>query len=737
MPKRFRDLKLGVKLMGSLVLVASLSIFTVSYVEYRMVAKAMEAQILEDLVLVADSMEGYVLEFLEGAKKRTVDFSSDGFIRDSTKKIISGEQNISSDLNRHLVVNKMSLDTSIFGISVLNRDGIVVGSTVDGILGEDYSASDSFLVARNLRYGETHLADMDVGHAHFGVDEPHLMVAAPLIEKTTNNLLGVIINHVKIDPLNDVLLGVRQLELGAVSGTKGRRETLEIYLVGKDGIMITESRFIQGAALKQEVDTLPVQKCKSLEEMSGIYPDYRGVSIVGASMCLRNGWTLLAEIDEEEAFSSLAEIRRNVVYLIIFQIILMVLYLIYLSRGIILPIRALSRGVAIISGGDLSHRVEVSSKDEIGKLATSFNEMTEKIKKSHDHINRQKERFKTLLMSIGDGVFGIDKEQKIIYFNQRAEEISGYKADEVMGKQYYDVLKFIKVQDKTENIEFIRKALKGVAAEMADHTVLVRKDKKEIHVADAATPIKDEEGNLSGAIVVFRDATKERELEQAKSELVSFAGHQLKAPLTYLAGNMEMMKGGKCDPETAKLIDETEKGVARMKKLIHDVLNISRIEQGEIKLNPEPVQLEEIVESVIEESSSVAEQRNVNVEFTKSAQPLPEFEADAQQIHEVFKNIISNAIKYTKDSITISFEKKDGNIVFSCSDNGIGIPKDEQSKIFAKFYTASNTSKTETKGTGLGLSIAKALIEKMNGKIWFESEENKGSTFYVSLPFMV
>lgn len=732
----FKNLKISTKIIGSFLLLIIFSVGFTSYVEYRLASKAAKNQILNDFAFAADIMEGYVLEFLNGTKNRVVDFSSDGFIRDSAKRIVAGEKNVIDDLSRHLTINKKSLDSSIFGISVVSRDGIVIGSTNDDEIGLDYSTSDHFLEVKNLRYGEAHFGDVNMQHAHFGISEPHLMVSASLFDKENKKSLGIIINHLKLDSLNDVLYGRRQLELGAMDEIKGRRKTLEVYMVDKNKIMITQSRFIDNAVLKQKVDTLPVINCDTKKETSGIYPDYRGVSVVGVSVCLQNGWVLLVEIDEEEAFSTLIDFRKNVFYMTLILLLMSLIYALYLSRGIISPIKILLNGVKMISKGDLAYKVKVVSKDEIGQLAESFNEMTEKMKKSHEKINQEKEKFETLLMSIGDGVFGIDKEQKIVYFNKQAEKISGYKSSSVLGKYYYDILKFVKVKDKTENIEFIRKALSGKASDMGNHTVLIRKDKSEVPVADSATPIKDKKGNILGAIVVFRDASKERELDRAKSELVSFAGHQLKAPLTYLAGNVEMLKERKLDVESSKLADEIALGVNEMKKLVSDVLNISRIEQGDIELKPEPTQLEEVVDEILKESAVLTEKRNIKIEFTNPSTPLSDIMLDPKYIHEVFKNIISNAIKYTKDTITISLDRKGDDIIFKCADNGIGIPKSEQSKIFTKFYTASNTSKIETKGTGLGLSIAKVLIEKMNGRIWFESEENKGSTFYISLPLL-
>lgn len=162
-------------------------------------------------------------------------------------------------------------------------------------------------------------------------------------------------------------------------------------------------------------------------------------------------------------------------------------------------------------------------------LEQSKIELEKKVQERTAELELAKNKSETLLASIGDGVFGIDKERNIVYFNLQAEAMSGYKTSEVVGKPYYDFLKFVKVKDRSENIEFIRTALKGKVADMGNHTVLIRKDKKELPVADSASPIKDKDGNILGVIVVFRDATKERELEIARAELVSFASHQLKS----------------------------------------------------------------------------------------------------------------------------------------------------------------------------------------------------------------
>jgi len=428
-------------------------------------------------------------------------------------------------------------------------------------------------------------------------------------------------------------------------------------------------------------------------------------------------------------------------------ILSMILVLFWIARDIIKPIESIQKGAKVIGGGNFNHRLEIKTGDELEQLSNEFNRMSEEIKKSYRGLEQKveertyeleiaKNRSETLLASIGDAVFAIDRESNIIHFNPQAEELSGYKSSEVLGKPYYDFLQFIKEKDKSENLAFIRKALKGETAEILDKTVIVRKDKRELPVADRAAPIKDKDGKIIGVIVVFRDATQEREIERMRTELISLTGHQLKTPLTSIKGFIEMLKETKLSSEAKEHVAEIERGAKAMSELVGDVLNVSRIEQGRIEIKLDPTRLEEIIDNLIKDLSPVAKKRKVSIEFKKPSEPLPEVNVDLKYIREAIQNIISNAINYTKDKVVISLEKIDNNLRFSCVDNGIGIPRNEQSQIFTKFFRASNTTKTGREGTGLGLSIAKAIIEQHKGKVWFESEENKGTTFYITLPFI-
>ena len=385
---------ISTKLIIGFLLLIGLPILVSSYNNYKLAEETFREQILSDLFLVVEVEEAYLLEFLAGSQKRVVDFSSDGFIRDSAKEILAGNEEATLPLNNHLVLNKQSLDDTIFGINVFDLDGVVIASTDEreiGVHSLHGHETHDFSSALKLSYGESYLSDV-YNVPHFGIETNHFVVAAPLTDKVTGEKLGVIVNYIKLENLNKALSG--NLGEGHITThSMEKRETFEIYLVNKDSMMITDSKFVEDAILKQKVDTEPVRACKENHAMTGIYDAYRDVQIVGASACIINGWTLLAEIDEDEAFSGLEEIKRNTIttgMLFLFGILALAYFVVrYVTR----PIEELADAAKKISEGKLTQSVTVRSKDEIGKLALIFNTMAVKLQESHQGLeNKVKER---------------------------------------------------------------------------------------------------------------------------------------------------------------------------------------------------------------------------------------------------------------------------------------------------------------------------------------------------------
>jgi signal transduction histidine kinase len=352
-----------------------ISIITTLY--YFNARNTIERQTLDWLTAVAESRKVHIISFLDGKKGRVVDFSSDGFIRDSLE-IISLRGILSyavSDLNRHLKVNKKTLDSHIMSIAVLDINGRVVASTTEEWVGKSMSRENIFMSCVTKNSGETYTGkSYNIPY----LNENCIFISAPLTSKLENKTIGVIINAYEIAILNEI-----------TTKRTGMGESGEVYIVNRDKKMITESRFVEDAIFNQVVDTEPVRRIIEDDNggMTGIYPDYRGVPIVGASIDIPEyGWILLAEMDKAEAFASVMKLRIYTIIMGIVSAVVIITIAIIISKRVTLPIKKLVEGTRKIASGDLGFKIPTRSKDEIGFLATSFNDMTSQLGESKKQV---------------------------------------------------------------------------------------------------------------------------------------------------------------------------------------------------------------------------------------------------------------------------------------------------------------------------------------------------------------
>ncbi len=227
-------------------------------------------------------------------------------------------------------------------------------------------------------------------------------------------------------------------------------------------------------------------------------------------------------------------------------------------------------------------------------------------------------------------------------------------------------------------------------------------------------------------------------INKMKSEFVSIASHQLKTPLAEISWEIELFLSKNLEGLNEKqrdLISRIEKSNIKMTRLVNDLLDATRIEQGKLLLVKEKVNVLKLVDQVVQNNKIIAQANNVQIKV-KKPENLPEVLIDKRRVGVVLDNLISNAIKYIrkKGLVRISFNQIGKDIIFSVEDNGVGIPSEQQSNIFEKFFRGSNVTRYQISGTGLGLYIAKNIVEQSGGRIWFKSAPEAGSTFYFSLP---
>lgn len=353
-------------------------------------------------------------------------------------------------------------------------------------------------------------------------------------------------------------------------------------------------------------------------------------------------------------------------------------------------------------------------------------------------IEEERKKDEALLTSIGDGVLAIDKSQKIIHFNKAGEKITGFLTEELLGNSFIETLGLFNKEKQlveTKDSPLVKVLENG--RQMFSKDYFLRKRSGVLfptYLSLAA--IYDVENTIIGAIVVFRDITYEFELEQMKQELISLATHELRTPITAIKGYLDMILAGDTggvSGETKETIKEVVMINQRLADLVDDLLNVGRIEQGRMTIKLQAIELSALIAQTVREYLPQAEDKHLTLVFHDRS--IPQVKADPTRLRQVLNNLISNAIKYTKKgSIEISVQIDAKKIICQVKDTGIGISEQAQKKLFEKFYRVRTPATVEITGTGLGLWITKKLLEMMGGKIWLESEEGKGSTFYFSLP---
>lgn len=435
--------------------------------------------------------------------------------------------------------------------------------------------------------------------------------------------------------------------------------------------------------------------------------------------------------------------------------------------------------LAAAKGNYFVRMKEVEGAKEISELANAFNVMIKSVKKSRDEINRkvdeqtkdinkkkdelenQKvailniledvrsekekteflakdlEKFKLAVENASDHIVITDADGAVLYANKAVEKITGFSNKEVIGKKAGSKELWggnMKKEVYDEFWDIIKNKKQIYAGEFKNK----RKNGEEYDAAASVSPILDNSGQVVFFIGIERDITREKEIDKAKTEFVSLASHQLRTPLTAINWYVEMLMNGdagKINKEQKNYLEEVYKGSKRMVDLVNALLNVSRIDLGTFAIDPEPIDfaaaskdvLNELKPSIINKKMKIKEVYDKNV---------PLINADPKLIRIIFQNLLSNAVKYTpeKGTISVGIKKDNEDVLITISDTGYGIPIGQQARIFEKLFRADNARQRETDGTGLGLYVLKSIIEKNDGKIWFESAENKGTTFYVRMP---
>jgi PAS domain S-box-containing protein len=500
---------------------------------------------------------------------------------------------------------------------------------------------------------------------------------------------------------------------------------------------------------------------------------------------------LLIETENIAALTKTIQQERMMI-ITIFGIVIVIIALfsvilsIFLARRITSPIIALSEIAKRISKGDLSSGVGknlVNKKDEIGSLSRSFdlmvNNLQEKIaaletssidlaKKMGEisasnkeleetktamvilldvvqilgeNLKEERDKIQTIIESMGEGLIVVDKDNKISLVNPTAARFLKKTVEELIGKDIASTVPLYSGRELAAwDIHPIAKAVKKnktIVSSLEDNFFLEKSSGKRFAVLIVATPLSKKD--LIGTVMMFRDASEEKALDEAKVGFISVASHQLRTPLTSMRWFSEMLidgDAGNINEEQKHFIERIYQGTERMINLVNLLLQIARVEAGRLKIEPVDIDFKNTTAGVAFTLKSDMEAKSQKIVIKMDPDPFPTVPMDQEVIWQVIQNLLSNASRYSpaKSIINVSVIKKGKEVEYSVKDQGIGIPKEYQGRIFEKFYRAENALKLVPEGSGLGLSLVKMLVERWGGKIWFETEEGKGTTFYFTIP---
>ena len=414
-------------------------------------------------------------------------------------------------------------------------------------------------------------------------------------------------------------------------------------------------------------------------------------------------------------------------------IVLVIIITFLISQGITKPIAEMKKQTEKIAEGNYTGEVKIYSDDELGQLGQAINDLSFKIKEAQENSESERQRLDSVLRHMSDGVIATDRRGRIVIMNTAALDILNLKSEKVIG---IPLLSILPLEEKVTFRELLET--------QHERLIHLEEDGEDSIVQCEFSVIQRESGFISGLVCVLTDVTEQQKIDRERRNFVSNVSHELRTPLTSIKSYTEALVDGAWEnkeiaPGFLKVI-ETE--TDRMMRMITNLLNLSRMDQNRLALEKEFINMNELVVHIVNRFEMVLQSepyRDKNYRIlTDITQRDLWVELDQDKITQVLDNIINNAIKYSPDGgrIIVRLMETHTDIIVSVSDEGLGISRKDIPHLFDRFYRVDKARSRAMGGSGLGLAIAQEVIQLHGGKIWVNSIENKGSTFFVSLPYI-
>ena len=379
-----------------------------------------------------------------------------------------------------------------------------------------------------------------------------------------------------------------------------------------------------------------------------------------------------------------------------------------------------------VAEGDFRPLPGDGSGDALEKLGASLNQTAARLDRTIRTLTEERNLSSAILGSMVEGVAVVSGAERLVFANQSFAEILDLDLPPQSGSALVEIVR------QTDLIEAVRKVLAGeprVESEIVTGTLRQH--------FFAATVGAVRAGDTYGAVVVLHDITELRRLERVRRDFVANVSHEFRTPLTAIQGFAEtLLAGALDDPQNReRFLEIIVEHSRRLARLTEDLLKLSKMDADRLELEIRRVSVSQLIESCIETAQHRATEKKISISV-QPANGVPDIAGDRRRLAEVLQNLLDNALQYTlsRGEIFVSAEARDGEVVFTVADTGIGIPKADQSRIFERFFRVDAARSRELGGTGLGLSIAKHIVEVHAGRIWVDSEVGRGSKFHFTIP---
>lgn len=504
---------------------------------------------------------------------------------------------------------------------------------------------------------------------------------------------------------------------------------------------------------------------------------------------------LVISADIQELIATKSKIRNNLLLISIVSIILSILLAVYISYVIANPIHKTTIAMIAVGKGDLSQRVEIKRKDEVGEFIKAFNQMAGDLNKSitaleesrnvlevrvatrtkelqelaknleekvgertkeltikireieeskqallniledveESRILAEEEKNKTLALitNFSDGVLFFDSKNKVSLANIKIQDFFSIQYDEI-------------IDSSLEELNSLE-SLKPLISLIGSGLKIIMRTREELAlgsglVLEVTTIPIELEGQKLGTLLILHDITREKSVERLKTEFVAIAAHQLRTPLSAIKWTLRMFLDGdigQVSQAQSELLQKTYDSNERMISLVNDLLNVTRIEEGKFLQKIQKCDVADLLQEAVKPMEDIIKKKKLKLSLFLPSKKAPSIEVDKEKVILAIQNLLDNAVNYTKEGEILlagEYIPAQKEFLIKVKDAGIGIPKEQHGRVFSRFFRSSNAVKTETEGTGLGLFIAKNIVEVHGGKIWFESVEGHGTTFYFTLP---